>query len=475
MLKNILESNFIKSVIILVGGSFGAQLILVVSSPILTRLFNPEDFGVLSVFSSILTILTVFSCLRYEVGLPLPREKKKAVELALGSFAILCTLTVFLLILLGLSKSYLIEIFSLQKMSRFIWLIPVGFFLVGLYQILYYWSLREKEFSSLTKAGLLQTLLSTSIYILLSKLGVFALLLGRIVGQSSSVFLLSRNFLKDLKEYKIKKKNVSSSLVEYKRFPLKALWSGFFNTLGQNITPLLLASFFGPTAAGYYALANRILAAPMTILGGAISNVLYSSAAEDHEKNKLSRRIIKIYKLLLTVGAPPLLSIFLFGPDLFQLILGNKWAVSGLYARLMTPWIYIVFITSPMTILFSVLNKEGFGALFQATLLISRILALYIGVMYSDVILAIGLFSLFSFLCWFSVLIWVFVNIEFPILKGLAYLFTAPAWSFVIFLPIYGSIYFIDQGAVGVVAGSVLSFILLCLYYIFRVRRVVYA
>jgi len=74
-LRRLLPKNaFVRSVSVLVGGTAGAQILLVLAAPLLTRLYTPEDFGLLAVYASLLALIGVISSLRYELAIPLPED-----------------------------------------------------------------------------------------------------------------------------------------------------------------------------------------------------------------------------------------------------------------------------------------------------------------------------------------------------------------------------------------------------------------
>jgi len=72
-----------KSVLALVGGTTLAQALSFLFSPIQTRLFSPEVFGELSVFTSITGIVGIIICLRYELAIVLPKDDDEGFALLL--------------------------------------------------------------------------------------------------------------------------------------------------------------------------------------------------------------------------------------------------------------------------------------------------------------------------------------------------------------------------------------------------------
>ncbi len=93
-------------------------------------------------------------------------------------------------------------------------------------------------------------------------------------------------------------------------------------------------------------------------------------------------------------------------PELFAFIFGSEWREAGVYAQWLAPWLLLVFISSPLSTLPSVLEKQHFDTSFKAILLFSRVASLFIGAALGNELLAIALFALVSALCWFGFMLW---------------------------------------------------------------------
>jgi O-antigen/teichoic acid export membrane protein len=75
------SSSFATDVLKLVTGTTLAQVITVLASPVITRLYGPEAFGFLAVFTSITSIIGVVACMRYELAIMLPKTDEEAANL----------------------------------------------------------------------------------------------------------------------------------------------------------------------------------------------------------------------------------------------------------------------------------------------------------------------------------------------------------------------------------------------------------
>lgn len=408
LLKFLPNNAFVRNISILVGGTASSQLIIVLASPLLTRLYAPEDFGVLAVYSSILAFFTVIASLRYELAIPLPaaEDTDEALDLLKICFISLFIISFFSLIFVFIMAEYLSDITSYPQLQYFLWALPIGIIPIGAYKILNYWALREKNYSLIAKTKLIQSFSSIAFQLSFYRLGAVSLIVGSIIGQTFG--------FKSLLKPVLKKENMSLSNIrrtfatarKYKKFPLYSTWEGFLNIAGSQLPPLLFAIFFSPAAAGLYALSHRVLALPMTVVGGAIGNVFLSDAATSHRRGNLSNLFENIYKNLTSIVMPVMLILLLDAPKVFSIIFGANWIEAGEIARWMSPWLAVTFIASPLSTLFSILDKQKQGMYFQLLLLISRIVGLSIGYFLGSMITAVLFFSLLSMCCWIGFLLW---------------------------------------------------------------------
>ena len=75
------KDQFVKATAVLVSGTALAHGITALSLPVLSRLYTPTDFSVLAVFSSILAIIAVAACLRFEIAIAIPQSEEEALGL----------------------------------------------------------------------------------------------------------------------------------------------------------------------------------------------------------------------------------------------------------------------------------------------------------------------------------------------------------------------------------------------------------
>jgi O-antigen/teichoic acid export membrane protein len=168
----------------------------------------------------------------------------------------------------------------------------------------------------------------------------------------------------------------------------------------------MFAAFFGIGAAGIYALANRVLSLPMSFIGNAVGQVFFSNAAQANREGKLAPLVVNLYSKLAQIAMPPAIILAIAGPELFSFVFGKEWTQAGEFARWMSPWLYFAFVFSPLSTIFSVIEKQGAALTFNLLLLGSRVGAMLLGAYCNDLTLTVILFSFVSALCYLGALFW---------------------------------------------------------------------
>ena len=75
--------SYAKDSLILMTGTALSMGISLLSSPILSRLYNPDQFGLLTTFTSVYSVLLIAATCRYELAILLPKEEKEAFTVTL--------------------------------------------------------------------------------------------------------------------------------------------------------------------------------------------------------------------------------------------------------------------------------------------------------------------------------------------------------------------------------------------------------
>ncbi len=403
------KSSFVRSVSVLAGGAAAGQLLVVLASPLLTRLYTPEDFGLLGLYIALLSSIGVLASLRYELAIPLPEDDEEAVHVAVLALVLVLGTTLLTTVVILSFRLPIAQALNAPGLVDYLWLLPVGLLLLGTYQVLNYWAIRTQAFPVIARTRFMQGVGAVMVQIGGYALGPLALLLGYVAGQAAGTstlgLLVVRKHRAVLKRLSLN--GVLRALQRYRRFPIYATWGSVFNTVSHQVPLLLLAAFFGATSAGIYLLAYRVLTLPMQLIGKSIADVFFSTAVEANREGRLGQLVATTHQTLAHVAMPPMLLVVLTAPELFALVFGEPWMQAGQFAQWLAVSVYFQFVLSPISNLFALLEKQVHAMALQGFLVTSRAGALILGGYLNDLMLGIALFAVASAACYFAFLIWV--------------------------------------------------------------------
>jgi O-antigen/teichoic acid export membrane protein len=141
----------------------------------------------------------------------------------------------------------------------------------------------------------------------------------------------------------------------------------------------MLATYFSTTIVGYYDLSFRILQLPTNLIGSAIGQVFYQRAAEAKIEGTLHSLFENVFRLLVIIAVFPMIILIVLGRDLFVLVFGINWTTAGEYAQILSCWFFFCFISSPLSTLYLVLEKQEFGLKWDTVNFSTRLVSLFIG------------------------------------------------------------------------------------------------
>ncbi|MDM7919378.1 MAG: oligosaccharide flippase family protein [Methanosarcina sp.] len=399
-------SNFITNVLKIISGSVVAQALSVLLIPIITRIYSPNDFGIFQLILSISGILAIVSTFSYQFSIMLPKEDEDS-----ANIVVLCVILVTLTSLLtGIGVLFLPEnidkILNVPGTSKYLIYLPIIVFLNGLFFVQNYWLSRRIRFGVIAGSRVSNTLLGKVFQIGLAKwiVSPVSLLLGVIAGYVfADLFMLKgvKNDIKVLKKISITR--IKELAIQYKNFPLFSSWSMIANTISPQVPTFLLALFYGPTVVGHYSLAYQVVNMPMTIVGNAIGQVFFQKVSEVQNGNvegDMKTVVEEVYKKLILIGIFPMILLMIIGEQVFTFAFGESWSVSGIYMRILLPWIFLVFLSSPISTLYNICDKQSVWLTFSLILLISRVVALFIGGTYGGPEFALTFFSFTGVIFW---------------------------------------------------------------------------
>ena len=412
-LNNSKNDSFIKNILSLLTGTTIAQLLPLLITPILTRIYTPEEFGLLGLYLSCVSVLSVIITGRYDKAIVLPKEKEDAIDLLKLSFYLALLISCISVLILIIFKNNFSILLNKKEFISYLILIPFSAYIIGITNIFTQWNSRQKNFNLIAVNRVAQSANLSGAQLILgfTKININGLIIGQIFGQMiSGIRIAFLSIRKDkINLLNINIKNSLRLAKVYKDFPLYSTLSSFLNTLSLQLPILLMSGYFTAGAIGYYVLANRFVSMPMNMLGASVSQVYFQEAARlyENDQEKLKALTFKTFKNLSYIGTIPMLIVLGFGDIIFSVFFGSEWSEAGQYARMLSPWILFVFISSPLTSLFYIFKKQKLFLMIDLSVFVIRLIAFLIGAHYfKSELISVFLFAISGFVSWFLITIY---------------------------------------------------------------------
>lgn len=392
------QSKFVKNALALFTGSVFSQLIVFLTIPFLTRLFNEEAFGIYALFVSSIFLLRIIGTLSFELSINLPKRDKDAINLLAFSVLLVSMISFLMFVTIALFKDQISALWKIEKLSNYIYIIPLSVFLIGTIAILEYWNNRSNLFKNIAIGAIGKSSAMSSIQLLtgVSIWKQFGLIPGLIIGQAVQLFIITRlAFVKLKANFKfVSFRRMFYLAKRYGDIPKFNTVLTFTNTLSNELPVFLISHFFGLGLAGVYGLAIKVSKAPPGIIGQSIGQVFFNRASKAyHDNGNLYTLMRQTYQHLLTIAVFLFIPLFLISYFL-DFVFGANWSDVGLYVRILIPWLFVMFLNAPVSSIIAILNKQKTILVYDIALLVFRFLALYLGyVLYDNDVIALGLFS----------------------------------------------------------------------------------
>jgi len=398
------KSEFSKNVLTLMTGTTIAQAIPIAISPILTRLYTPEDFGVFALFIAITSIFGSIANGRYELAIMLPKKDEDAINILALGFIINVILSLFLLLIVIIFHNYIVKLLNNKEISPWLYFVPFSVFLIGIFNLLNYFNNRMKQYKDLAKANVYKSIGMAAVQLSLGflKAGVLGLISGQIFSQIISNAKLFFN-IKKLKLFdKINKLKMIVVAKKYQNFFKYSIISTLFNSTSNIGMPIIIKIFFAIDVVGFYFFSNKIVRLPISLILSSLSQVYFQKASNLYHINKKELLIftLKIQFKIAIILAPFLIVFSLIAPYIFEIVFGKEWREAGEYIKYFAVFIFFNSLYSPISSLGDILSKQKLLLFFNLLLIFVQlfIMLLFNNLNFKYVLLIISLISSFLFI-----------------------------------------------------------------------------
>lgn len=392
------QSAYARNILTLMTGTSLAQAIPIAISPILTRLYSPEEFGRFALYMAVAMIASVLVTGRYELAILVPRQEHDALHITALAVTLSVVISAVLLLIVIFCSQPIAALLGDSALAPWLYWVPASTLLLGVYQSLSYWSNRKAQYKRLAISRMVQ---NTSIALAqmsngYAGSGAVGLVVGQIMGQVLAAGVLVRLiWMEDSRQIRALKVVRGLALAKkYINFPKYLIAAHSFNTASGQMPVLLLSALFNVTATGFFTLTQRVMTAPMSLIANALGDVFRQEASQAYIHSGNCKDVYeKTFKRLFLISIVPFSILFFFAPTFFALFFGEHWRVAGEYAQILTPMAFLQFITSPISQVSIISGNQKIDLFWQLALFSSLCIVFLIGGYLNDLSTTLVLFS----------------------------------------------------------------------------------
>ena len=382
VINKLLKNEFNSNVLTLMTGTTIAQAIPVAISPILTRIYTPEDFGVYALFIAIASIFGSISNARYELAIMLPESDEDAFNIAALGMMICVSMSIVLLLVFFIFNEPIAQKLGNDNIGVWLYFVPIAVFFMGLFNVLNYLNIRIKNYKDIARVTIYKSIIIAVVQLSvgLLKSGAAGLISGQLMSHIFANYRLLKNIMLQVDVKKIVSFSLMKKLaIQYQDFPRYSLMAVLANTLSQHLTSILISVIYSVSTLGFYSLGNRILGMPSSLIGSSVGQVFFQAASkEKQETGKAVKTFNSTLKKLVLISLPSFGVLFFIVEDLFAFVFGEDWRIAGVYAKIMVPLFCVRFVVSPLTLMNQVNLKNKLGMNWQLGLLFLYLTILFI-------------------------------------------------------------------------------------------------
>lgn len=374
-------SGFVRAVSVLVGGTVVAHGISALILPIVTRLYTPHEFSMLAVFSSLAAIISVSSCLRFDVAVALPEDDGDAANvLALAITCAALISAVLAILVLGAPGSVATWL-NQPDLAPYLWLLPLGVLFASSHSALQFWFVRRKAFHSIARTRIVQSSIAggTQVGSGSAGLGPLGLIAGLVlnhgagcIGLGYRLVSLERQLLGSISWNRIR-----GMFGAYAMFPKFSTFEALSNSAGIQLPIIMIAALAVGPEAGYLLLAMQVMQIPTALIGTAIGQVYISRAPDEFRAGRLGDFTADVFGGLVKSGVGPLIFVGIASPSVFAILFGIEWGRAGNLVSWMTPWFVMQFLAVPISMALHVTGRQRTALVLQLLGLAFRVTTVF--------------------------------------------------------------------------------------------------
>lgn len=372
--------------------------------PFLTRLFSPAAYGEFASYFAVLGFFLVVGACRYDFAISMARDEKEADALLAISLLIITAIALLTLL-------WQVGYYGLQPLG--LWsLLPAAALLGGCLQAFTYRLIRQKRFKDLAANRVLQASGTAGLQLSggLIHPAPLSLALADVGARLAAVYVVVRRRPR-LQWHSVRFETVKGALAAYRGLAFYSTNAAVLNQLGLLLPILCMGAFYGPEAAGWFALMMRVINVPQELIAQSAGTVLLAEAgALRGQPAELRRRYLTKTTRLGAVGVLMALVLFFLGESLFAWVFGGRWQSSGTFAAAFALGFFARFTVASTNSILTVLQGSRVQLVIDAARAAAIPVAFFLSWLVSAepavAVFALSVVMSLSYMAYFAAILW---------------------------------------------------------------------
>lgn len=329
-----------------------SQLITFATSFVITGYYNPEDLGLLGTIGALISIVAGTLCFRLDVAVIQAKEEDTNDVFLRSTILGMLACTAFSIICLFLPWDFA------KKISEFF--IP---FVLWCWGYCFFFNSKQLPFKfnhlKNVSHGVIWKSAFTFVFQMLGGMlrpSFGMLLAGRVSGDYVGAIAHCRRYFKDF-DFKRLKTGWNKFLSSHTDFLFYMTPHHLCLALSNNVVIFFLERGYGLAVVGFFALAQRLIQAPVELIGSTLFNVTIQRFGElQHDIKELRRFYTKV--IFFSFAVSVVIGVGIWGTiDFFIPILGAKWAPAAPMVKNLIPFFMSTIFVTPTTNFLRFVNK----------------------------------------------------------------------------------------------------------------------